>query len=142
MVKASIGGKPPSLLGMNALLDFSMDVTLGGERLSADEIKAMMQGVDGLQLIRGHWVEIDRKKLGHLLERFQALEDAAAGSGVPFAEAMRLMAGASLDDAKTDDAADWSQQMCIRDRLHILFGLANLVIAKRKLLALHAQAAS
>ena len=109
MVKASIGGKPPSLLGMNALLDFSMDVMLGGERLSADEIKAMMQGVDGLQLIRGHWVEIDRKKLGHLLERFQALEDAAAGSGVPFAEAMRLMAGASLDDAKTDDAADWSQ---------------------------------
>ena len=109
IVKASVGSKAPSLLGMNALLDFSMEVTLGGERLSAAEIKAMMQGVDGLQLIRGHWVEIDRKKLGRLLERFQAIEDAAAGKGLPFAEAMRLMAGASLDDASADEAADWAQ---------------------------------
>jgi non-specific serine/threonine protein kinase len=109
MIKASVGSRPPSLLGMNSLLDFSMEVTLGGERLSAAEIKAMMKGVDGLQLIRGHWVEVDRKKLSRLLERFQSIEQAAADSGLPFAEAMRLMAGASLDDADIADDADWSQ---------------------------------
>jgi non-specific serine/threonine protein kinase len=109
MIKASVGSQPASLLGMNSLLDFRMEVTLGGERLSAAEIKAMMQGVDGLQLIRGHWVEVDRKKLGRLLERFQSIEQAAAESGLPFAEAMRLMAGASLDDAAVNDDADWAQ---------------------------------
>ena len=109
VVKARIGSQPASLLGMNSLLDFSMEVTLGGERLSAAEIKAMMRGVDGLQLIRGHWVEVDRKKLGRLLERFQSIEQSAADSGLPFAEAMRLMAGASLDGAVANEDADWVQ---------------------------------
>lgn len=109
LVKASVGARPPSLLGMDALLDFSMEVTLDGERLSAADIKALMQGMDGLQMIRGRWVEVDRKKLGHLLERFQAIEQAAVNNGLPFAEAMRLMAGASLDDTALADEADWAQ---------------------------------
>jgi non-specific serine/threonine protein kinase len=109
LVKASIGARPPSLLGLDALLDFSMEVTLDGERLSAAEIKALMQGMDGLQLIRGRWVEVDRKKLGRLLERFQAIEQSATENGLSFAEAMRLMAGASLNDAGFADDADWTQ---------------------------------
>ena len=109
LLKVSVGTKPPSLLGMDALLDFSMDMTLDGESLSAAEMTALMQGMDGLQLIRGRWVEVDRKKLGRLLERFQAIERAAADHGLPFAEAMRLTAGASLADSDGADDADWSQ---------------------------------
>jgi len=109
LVKASVGARPPSLLGMDALLDFSMEVTLDGERLSVAEINALMQGMEGLQLIRGRWVEVDRKKLGHVLERFQAIEQSATENGLPFAEAMRLMAGASLDDAALAEDADWAQ---------------------------------
>jgi non-specific serine/threonine protein kinase len=108
-VKASIGTRPPSLLGKDALLDFSMEVTLDGERLSAAEIKALLAAGDGLQLLRGRWVEVDRKKLGRMLERFQAIERAAAQNGLPFAEAMRLVAGASLDEAGNSIDADWSQ---------------------------------
>jgi non-specific serine/threonine protein kinase len=109
LVKASVGARPPSLLGTNALLDFSMEVTLDGERLSATEIKALLSGGDGLQLIRGRWVEVDRKKLGRMLERFQAIEQAAAKNGLPFAEAMRLVSGASLEDAGDSADVDWSQ---------------------------------
>lgn len=109
LVKASVGARPPSLLGMDALLDFSMEVTLDGERLSAAEIKALMQGMEGLQLLRGRWIEVDRKKLGRVLERFQTIEQAAANNGLPFAEAMRLMAGASLDDTGLAEDADWAQ---------------------------------
>jgi superfamily II DNA or RNA helicase len=109
MVKASIGGKPPSSLGTDALLDFSMEVTLDGERLSASEINALLSGGNGLQLIRGRWVEVNRKKLGRMLEQFQAIEQAAAEKGLPFAEAMRLMAGTPLDDAVDSVDADWSQ---------------------------------
>ena len=82
---------------------------LDGERLSAAEIKALLAGGNGLQLIRGRWVEVDRKKLGRMLERFQAIERAAAENGLPFAEAMRLVAGASLDEAGDSADADWSQ---------------------------------
>jgi non-specific serine/threonine protein kinase len=110
LVKASLGAQPPSMLGKDALLDFSMEVTLDGERLSAAEIRALLNGTDGLQWIRGRWVEVDRRKLGRMLDRFQAVERAAAETGLPFAEAMRLIAGASLDDDAVDPAeAEWSQ---------------------------------
>ena len=38
-VKATIGGNAPAQLGLNALLDFHMEVTLDGEMLSTAEIK-------------------------------------------------------------------------------------------------------
>jgi non-specific serine/threonine protein kinase len=109
LVKASIGARPPPLLGKDALLDFSIEVTLDGERLSAAEITALLNGGDGLQLLRGRWVEVDRKKLGRMVERFQAIERVATEHGLPFAEAMRLIAGASLDAANDSADADWSQ---------------------------------
>jgi len=109
VVNANVGTRPPSLLGKDALLDFNMEVTLDGERLSAAEIEKLLSSSEGLQLIRGRWVEVDRKKLGRMLERFQAIEQAAAANGLPFAEAMRLLAGASLDDAVDFVDADWSQ---------------------------------
>lgn len=109
LVKASVGSKVPSLLGKDALLDFSLAVTLDGEHLSAADIKKLLAEGDGLQLMRGRWVEVDRKKLSRLLERFQVVEQAAAGSGLAFSEAMRLVAGATLDESSDTADAEWSQ---------------------------------
>lgn len=45
LVTANIGGKPPSTVGMDSLLDFSMSVTLGGEALtSIDSLVELLQG--------------------------------------------------------------------------------------------------
>ena len=106
-VAATVGAKNPSLLGMDALLDFRMTVTLDGRALDADEIAALLAGKEGLQWIRGQWVEVDRDRLERLIARFQGIEDAAA-DGLPFAQAMRLLAGASLDDAVPADP-DWAE---------------------------------
>ena len=108
VVKASIGTRPPSLLGQDALLDFSMDVCLDGESLSDAEVQALLKSGDGLQLIRGRWVEVDQKAIGRLLERFKAIEEAAE-NGLPFAEAMRLLAGASAGESGEPADADWSE---------------------------------
>jgi superfamily II DNA or RNA helicase len=108
VVKASVGARPPSLLGKDALLDFSMEVSLDGEHLSASEVRDLLQGADGLQLIRGRWVEVDQKRLGRLLKRFEAMETAAK-AGLPFNEALRLLAGVSLDDGGDPADRDWSQ---------------------------------
>jgi non-specific serine/threonine protein kinase len=106
-VRATVGGKAPSLLGKDALLDFSMELTLDGERLTAAEIKKLLAGSNGLQFLRGHWVEVDREKLSRMLDRFHAIEQAAAEGGLAFAEAMRLVAGAAVTvDAAADP--DWS----------------------------------
>ena len=90
-VQGRLGARPPSQLGAEALLDFSVDVTLQGQTLSAAEIKRLLAASEGLQLIRGHWVEVDRQALTRLLERFQGLAREAA-EGLPFAQAMALVA--------------------------------------------------
>jgi hypothetical protein len=105
------GGKPPSGIGQEALLDFRMEVTLDGERLTEREINELLAKSDGLALVRGRWVEIDREQLGRMVERFREIERTAAENGLAFGDAMRLLAGAKV--SATDDAAgadaDWSQ---------------------------------
>ncbi len=110
-VTATVGGKAPSGLGKEALLDFRMEVTLDGEKLSAAEIKELLSSSEGLALIRGRWVEIDRERLTRMLERFREVERAAADGGFSFAEAMRMLAGAdvSSDGANDRTDTDWSQ---------------------------------
>jgi non-specific serine/threonine protein kinase len=108
VVKANVGTRPPSLLGKDALLDFSMQVCLDGEDLSDAEVEALLKSGDGLQFIRGRWVEVDQKAIGRLLARFKAIEEVAE-NGLPFAEAMRLLAGASLDESGELQDADWSE---------------------------------
>lgn len=112
-VKATVGGKPPSQLGLEALLDFRMEVTLEGETLSPAEIRQLLAQSDGLALIRGRWIEVDHARLQRTLERFQAIEGATKTGGLPFGEAMRLLAGAGVSsDASTEAAAaDWSEVM-------------------------------
>ena len=106
-VSATVGQKNPSVLGMDALLDFSMAVTLDGEPLSPEEVQALLASEEGLQWIRGRWVEVDAARLQSLIARFEGVEG-SFGGGVPFAQAARLLAGASLDDAVPSDP-DWSE---------------------------------
>jgi superfamily II DNA or RNA helicase len=108
-VTATVGGKPPSGIGTDAMLDFRMEVTLDGERLDAAEIERLLAASDGLHLVRGRWIELDRDRLARMLDEFRAVERTARDTGVSFAEAMRLLAGARVaGDAAVDAAADWS----------------------------------
>jgi superfamily II DNA or RNA helicase len=104
-VTATVGGSPPSGLGTDALLDFAVEVILDGERLTQAEIRKLLAQTDGLALIRGRWVEVDREKLARTVEQFRKFEQLAAGRGITFAEAMRMMAGADVT-ADVPAAAD------------------------------------
>jgi superfamily II DNA or RNA helicase len=106
-VSATVGTRPPAQLGQDALLDFQAGVTLDGEPLTAAEIEALLAQSHGLYLLRGRWLEVDGERLGRMLDQLRQAERAAAG-GLPFAEAMRLLAGAPITAAPTPDA-DWSQ---------------------------------
>jgi non-specific serine/threonine protein kinase len=86
-----------------------MDVTLEGEPLTVEEIDALLAGTGALVLLRGQWVEIDRPRLEDTMRRFEEARALAEREGLSFAEAMRLLAGATLDgEADADAAADWS----------------------------------
>jgi superfamily II DNA or RNA helicase len=108
-VTGTVGGKPLSGLGKEALLDFKMGVSLDGEPLTEAEIEQLLAVSNGLHLVRGRWIEVDREKLSRMLDEFRAVEAAAAKGGLSFGEAMRLVAGAHLPgDTVADGSPDWS----------------------------------
>ena len=108
-VAATVGMRAPSKLGLDGVLDFSVEVSLNGETLTPPEIDSLLAGTDGLVLLRGQWVEIDRARLERTMERFQAAEALAATQGLTFAEAMRMLADPGAGSGATDPAnAEWA----------------------------------
>ncbi|MEK7404780.1 MAG: DEAD/DEAH box helicase [Acidobacteriota bacterium] len=110
-VTGTVGAKAPSGLGQNALLDFRMEVTLDGEPLTSAEIRDLLAKTDGLALVRGRWIELDREHLQSMIERFREVERTAKDNGLAFGEAMRLLAGADVaaEDTAAAAHADWTQ---------------------------------
>ena len=110
-VTAKVGGKVLSGVGQDALLDFRMEVTLNGVTLSAAEVRELLAKSDGLALVRGRWVEVDRERLSRMMEYFGQVERTASESGISLREAMRMLAGADVDAGGEDAAteADWAK---------------------------------
>ena len=109
-VSVTIGAGAPSTLGAGAMLDFDVSVALGDACVSPEELDALLGGEDGLVLLKGQWVEVDRHRLREAIEHWHALQRQAEGGGVSFVEGMRLLAGASADlrhEERTDDERHW-----------------------------------
>ena len=96
-VTATVGGKAPSGLGQDALLDFRMEVTLDGERLTAAEIEGAAgerrrAGARPRPLGRGR----PRAARAGCSSGSRRSSGARPRAGSRFAEAMRLLAGADV----------------------------------------------
>jgi superfamily II DNA or RNA helicase len=98
-VAVRVGEKKPSVVGMDALLDFSVAVALGDDKLTAAEVRQLLASSGGLVRLRGQWVELDRERLREVLAHWERVRREAEDSGLSFLEGMRLLAGA----AKTDN---------------------------------------
>jgi hypothetical protein len=111
-VSVTVGGRPKSKLGVDALLDFSVNVTLDGERLTEADLQRLLASDGGLVSLRGRWVEVDKDKLAAALTHWKAIEREAKGGGVSFFEGMRLLAGVPLDGdaaaAEPPAAREWA----------------------------------
>ena len=109
-VSVTIGAGAPSRLDAGAMLDFDVRVALGDAVLSREELDALLDGEDGLVLLEGQWVEVDRERLRQAIEHWNTLQRQAEGGEVSFVEGMRLLAGASADlrhEERTDDERHW-----------------------------------
>ncbi len=111
-VAATVGSRPPANggVGADALLDFDMAVTLDGERLTAAEIKRLLQGTRGLTFIRGQWIQVESEQLAQTIERFRQLQRMSSERGLTFAEAARLVSGADVvgQELSEDNVREWS----------------------------------
>jgi non-specific serine/threonine protein kinase len=103
-VTATVGSAQTAGLNQDALLDFRVSVTLDGQPLTAEEVRTLLAGVEGLQLLRGQWVEVDRARLQAILQHYENAQATAASGGLTFHEAMRLLSGADLGGKAAPDA--------------------------------------
>lgn len=112
-VVAKVGETSSGAFKCSSLLDFSVSLAVGDQEISLEEWQQIRAKSDGLALVRGSWVELDREKLDQVLEYWQNAGKAAAAGGLSFAEAMRLLAGAParLSEPIDEDTAAWSRVM-------------------------------
>ncbi len=113
-VQVKIGQQPGGgLLGVQSLMDFSVEVALDGVKLSKAEWKQLMAAKTGLVLLRGKWVEIDKERLQQVLAHWRKVEGSST-DGVSFLEGMRLLAGIGRAGAVEESSGEaqtreWSQ---------------------------------
>ena len=112
-VSVTVGSGEPGRLGVDALLDFDVALTLDGKALGAAERREILGSSEGLALIRGKWVEVDAEKLQKVLGMWEQALRHARARGIPLGEAMRLLAGVGLrhEGVATDDpeGPEWSE---------------------------------
>ncbi len=112
-VGVSIGQMRQPRFNADALLDFSVGMTLDGETLTRKEWEEILKGSESLVFLKGKWVEVDREKLTSALEHWKQVEKETAGGGISFLQGMRLLAGASIDPEHSNvldgEGAAWSE---------------------------------
>lgn len=109
-VLVRLGQGEPSGLGLEGMLDFDVALSLDGSELTAAERQTLLAATDGLALLRGKWVEVNREQLQQALDHWKEVERAQA-KGIDFIQGMRLLSGAALEAAEGDEAqaVSWSQ---------------------------------
>ncbi len=117
-------GEQKGGVGLDALLDFKVEVALGGDGLTDEELRALLSGPDGLVFLKGQWVEVDRERIRQAMEHWQKLERRGE---VSFIEGMRLLADASSDlkEGSDEEQRAWTVLQAGSAFRDILDGLRN-----------------
>ncbi len=113
VVNVTIGKQAKTRLDADALLDFSVSVSVDGKKVTDEELQSILAASNGLMLLKGQWVEIDKEKLTEALGIWKQVETQAGTGGVSFFEAMRMLSGVGVGSS-TSPTADpatraWSE---------------------------------
>lgn len=106
-VSVTIGSKKQSVLGVDQMLDFKVEATLGGQSLSEEELELLRASKEGIVYIRGQWVEVNGEKLQQALEHWEQVQQHAKKGEISFIEGMRLLAGAPSFFEQKEKLKSW-----------------------------------
>ena len=106
MVSARIGEKRKSAIGLDALVDFDLNVTIDGQALTPEEIQEILSQQTGLVRLRDQWVELDHDKLQAALDHWKTVQREAVQNGISFQEALRMLSGATVGEEAAAAQAD------------------------------------
>ena len=93
-MSVSVGEKTPSRLNFKALVDFNAELFLGGESMKVSELKKLLSEAEGLVLIKGKWVEVNRERLKETLKAYEQARKLMDKTDLSMIEAMRFQLNA------------------------------------------------
>lgn len=104
-ISVNIGTKAPSLVGLDALVDFDVQLSLGGETITSEELKKLISETEGLAFIKGKWVEVDAERLRETLAAYERAQKEAQRGDMTMMEAMRMQ-------LSTEKIIDVNEDIC------------------------------
>jgi non-specific serine/threonine protein kinase len=89
-INISIGNTKPSIVGMDALLNFDVRLNLGDIAISQEEAKRLLEEAEGLAFIKNKWVTVDSERLKQTLDAYGKAKKMMAEQGLSLKDALRL----------------------------------------------------
>lgn len=108
-----------SRVGTRAILDFEAKIALGGEHLTADEVRQLLSETEGLAYIKGKWVEVDHEKLKKILAAYEAAQKRQGSLSIIDALRFELYRGGDVTDQDWE-TVEISHGQWLHDLLHTL----------------------
>jgi len=90
-----VGEQEPSNVGMDALLNFNVEMFFGDDKITEEELRTLLAQTSGLSFIKGKWVEVDHEKLQATLAAYEKAKELSEDGEYTIAEAMRLQLNSS-----------------------------------------------
>lgn len=119
-MEISIGEKPPPMVGMEALLDFSPRLMAGDMEISAEEAHRLLSESEGLAFLKNKWVAVDPEKLRQTLEAFEKANKLNDEDGISLIDALRFsmnpqrLLGTTAVDISGISHGEWLQTVFSR----------------------------
>jgi superfamily II DNA or RNA helicase len=89
-VNVTIGGKRPSMVGMDALLDFSPRLMIGDTEITEEEARRLLHESEGLAFLKNKWIAVDPEKLKQTLDAYEKAQKLNSEEGISILDAMRF----------------------------------------------------
>jgi SNF2 family DNA or RNA helicase len=103
----SVGDSKPSLVGMDAILNFNARLFLGDTQISEKEARQLLSESEGLAFIKNKWVAVDPEKLQQTLNAYEKAKKLMTKEGFSLKDALRMqLAPEKLLDVNTQEI-DW-----------------------------------
>jgi len=89
-VNITMGNSKPSFVGMDAILDFNVQLVIGDTPISEAEAKELLETSTGLAYIKNKWVAVDPEKLQETIAAYEKAQELMESYGLTLRDALRM----------------------------------------------------
>jgi SNF2 family DNA or RNA helicase len=115
-LKMDLAGTTDSYIGLDTLIKVRPSIMINGTEITEEEAGDILNNSDGLRIIKGKWVEVDKEKLESILDAYKKLS-----RKISLRDALKLdvklrQIGAEEENNDKSEQRDWIRQFLSKVR--------------------------